>query len=235
MEKINYIKKLFNKDNLLYTITFFINLIIVIVNRIINGFNSILWICDISSIFCTLNIIFTAKHSILGLIFNFIATILISTTNIIQHIWLNAFISIAINAPILFFGIIRWHKNTKNNENNLNILNKKWQIIVWIIFATCSLGFIFVLKSLGGNLYVFDAVYSIGCVLGVILCSYAYIDQFKIFTVANVFGIIMYILLTIQNLNNLPLICTVIIYLIMNIVGYFNWKKIIKTNKNKTK
>lgn len=233
LKKENIFKKLFNKDNIFYTLIFLINIIIIAVNRIINGFDSILWICDISSIFSVLNIIFNAKHTIWGLVFNFVATLFIAATDVIQHIWLNAFICIVINAPMLLFGIIRWRKNAKNNNEskNLNSLSKKWKIIVWSIFAICSVGFIFVLKALGGNLYVFDAVYSIGCVIGVILCSFAYIDQFQIFTVANLFGFTMYIMLTIQNPNNLSLIFTSVIYLIMNIVGYFNWRKIIKSQK----
>ncbi len=235
-EKTNIFKSLFNKNNIFYTIIFLVNIIIIATNQIINGFNSILWICDISSIFSVLNIIFNAKHTIWGLVFNFIATLFIAATDIIQHIWLNAFICAVINAPMLLYGIIRWRKNAKNNNesNNLNSLSKKWQILVWSIFAACSVGFIFVLKALGGNLYVFDAVYSIGCVIGVILCSFAYIDQFKIFVVANFFGIVMYVLLTIQNPNNLSLIFTSIMFLIMNIVGYFNWKKIIKSQNLKT-
>lgn len=236
IKKTNLIKSMFSKNNVFYTIIFLINIIIIAINRAINGFDSILWICDISSIFSVLNIIFNAKHTIWGLVFNFIATLFIAATDIIQHIWLNAFICIVINAPMLLYGIIRWHKNTKaENENkNLNTLSTKWKIIIWSAFALCSVGFTFLLKSLGGNLYVFDAIYSSGCVFGVILCSFAYIDQFKIFTVANVFGLIMYIMLTVQNPNNVSLIFTSVMFLVMNIVGFFNWRKIIKSQKMET-
>lgn len=238
MEKKNFLKLAFSKENLFYTIVFLINIAIVVVNRSIIGFNNLLWICDISSIFSVLNIIFTAKHTIWGLVFNFIATLLIATTDIIQHIWLNAFICIVINAPMLLYGIIRWRKNAKNENasKNLNSLSKKMKIVVWGLFAACSVGFIFLLKALGGNLYIYDAFYSCGCVIGVILCSFAFIDQFPIFTVANVFGLIMYIMLTIQNPNNLTLIFNAIIFLIMDIIGYINWRKIMKTESvNKTK
>ena len=100
-KKENIFKKLFNKDNIFYTLIFLINITIIAVNRIINGFDSILWICDISSIFSVLNIIFNAKHTIWGLVFNFVATLFIAATDVIQHIWLNAFICIVINAPML--------------------------------------------------------------------------------------------------------------------------------------
>ena len=232
---MNFIKSLFKKDNLLYSVIFLASITLTIINRAINGFDGILWICDFSAIFSVLNVIFNAKHTIWGLIFNFVGTVFIAVTDIIQHVWLNAFICIVINAPMLLYGIFRWRKNSKNNNEskNLNSLSKKWQIIVWSIFAIVPIGFIFVLKALGGNLYVFDAYYSIGSVIGVILCSFAFIDQFKVFIVANLFGLVMYILLTIQNLNNLSLIFTAVIFLIMNIVGYFNWRKIIK-NKNES-
>ena len=227
MESKKCFKSIFSKNNIFYTIIFIIALLVIIANRIINGFHKVLWICDIASICGILNVIFAAKHKIYTLYFNLLSTILLAVTNIYQHVWLNAFICIAINSPMLAVGIFRWKKNDKKN-GNLNELSKKSQIISWSIYALVSVIFIFILKAIGGNVYVFDAIYSAGCVFGVIFSSYAYIDQFKFFTFANLFGVAMYIILTIQNINNLPLLFTNIIYTIIEIIGYINWRKLQK-------
>lgn len=236
MKVKNFLKSLFSKDNLLYLIIFIIDITIIIVNRAINGFHNILWICDIASILGVLNTIYAAKHSVKALIFNFFSTLILIVTNIYQHIWLNTFTCTFICAPSLLLGIIRWKKNEKNNnDNNLNQLSKKWSSLTWGLYIVISVVFIFILKAINGNLYIFDAIYSAGCVFGVVLSSYAYIDQFLFFIFANIFGVTMYALLTIQNINNLPLLFSAINYLVMDIIGYINWKKLKKLDKAENK
>jgi len=222
------LKLLFSKENIFYTLIFLINLCIIIVNRFINGFHKILWLCDFSSIFGITNAIFAAKHKIQSLIFNLLSTLILIITNTYQHIWLNAFTCLFICTPVLILGIIKWRKNEEKGNQNLNTLSKKTNIIAWSSYILVSILFIFILKALNGNLYILDAFYSAGCVFGVILSSFAYINQFEFFIFANIFGIIMYVLLTIQNINNLPIAFMTIIYLILNIVSYINWRKLRK-------
>lgn len=220
----------------MYIILFTLDLLLIIVNRCINGFSNILWISDFSSFFGILNVIFTAKHTVWGLIFNLISTCFISVTSIIQHLWLNAISCIAINIPSLLFGIIKWRKNEKSgNASNLNKLSNKSRAIAFILFVIISTTMLFVMKHFNGNLYYLDSFYSISLIYGVVLCSFAYIDQFKYFIFSNVLGIAMYVVLTIQNINNLPVLFTTAIYLIVNISGYLNWIKLQKQselNKN---
>lgn len=236
-QKLNF--KNLIKENLIYIIIFILDLILICVNRAINGFGNILWVSDLSSFFGILNVIFTAKHTIFGLIFNLISTIFISVTSIYQKLWLNAVCCIFISVPSLLIGIIKWHKNEKSgNGQNLNTLSKKSRIFAFVSFIIVSIIALLILKYFNGNLYYLDAFYSISCVYGILLCSFAFIDQFKYFITSNVIGIVMYTILTIQNINNLPFLFTTIIYLIVNIMGYINWikiKKNIENNKRESK
>ena len=218
----------------LYIIMGMVLLGVIITNRVLNGFGDILWLSDMVSILSFAYVIFAARHSWFGLLFNFLATCVLIAVDLIQHVWLNAAICIFISVPFLIFGMIRWSKNKKsgNDDKNLNKLSTKMQIIVWILYAVLCVPFAFLLKALNGNLYVFDAIYSLGCVVGLILFSFAYIDQFFVFIVANIFGLVMYILLTIQNTNNLSLIIIVFIYIIGNIIGFINWRKLLKKDKD---
>lgn len=227
------IKSLFSKQNIIYTICFVIGLGVVIVNRCLNGFNDILWIIDVSTIFSLLYVVFIANKNMLGILFNLIATIILVFTNFYQHIWFNFALCLFVNAPSLFLGFINWLKSKKNTEinneeetktENKN-LNKKQTSIMYLCYLLCSIIGIVILYFLNGNLFYLDAFYSVGCAFGVILCSKQYIDQFLMFFVANCFGVAMYILLTIQNVNNLPMIFLVLIFIVVNTLGYFNWKK----------
>ena len=231
--------KKFFKENLLYIIVFILDIALIIVNRVNAGTSEFWWCFDLSSLFGILNVVFTAKHTIFGLIFNLITTIFISVTSIYQKLWLNAVCCVLISAPSLLIGIIKWHKNEKTgSSNNLNTLSTKNRIIAFVSFLVVSIASLFILKAIHGNLYYLDAFYSISCVYGVFLCSFAYIDQFKYFITSNILGIVMYTILTIQNINNLPFLFTTTIYLIVNITGCLNWlkiKKSIETKNNQDK
>ena len=74
---INFIKKCFLKENLFYTIIFLVSLTVIIINRTLTGFGSILWLADIGSICGILYTINMAKHNVFGFIFNIISTIAI--------------------------------------------------------------------------------------------------------------------------------------------------------------
>lgn len=235
MQKTHCLKSLFSKENIGYVIFAIIHLSILAANRIIVGFDNILWISDIASVFSLLYIIFNVKHMVIGLVFNVIASAILVVTGIIQHIWLNAAICLFISIPFVSIGIISWIKNKDDDSKTLKKLNKKQVIDAYCFFIILCVIFTVLLKLLGGNLYYLDAIYSMASVLGIILCSRTYIDQFPMFMVGNVAGLVMYIILTIQNINNLPLVLTIVMFQVGNIMGLLNWRKLMKQKNLITK
>ena len=232
---MNYLRKIFSKDEILYTIFLFVSIIVIVTNRIFSGFSNILWIIDIASLCCVLNIIFIAKHNGIFFIFNIISTSILCFTSIYQHLWFNALVCGVFNLPFTIFGLVKWIKNEKKNKNtitNLNSFSKKGKILLCIISMVVIGLFTFILYKLNGNLFYFDAIFSGLCAVGVCLNAFAYIEQFTSFIVADFFGIILYIFLTIQNVNNLSMIFTYFIMLVLNIVGLVKWNKLFK-QKNK--
>lgn len=225
-----YIKKQFSKNNLFYTITFLLCLIVIILNRVFIGFSNILWIADIGTICGVLNVVNTAKHNIWGLIFNFISSGFIVVTSIIQHLWLTAIITLFISMPSLFIGIINWHKNQKNNreDNNLKTLNKKSLWIITGSLIALNILFTIILYFLKGNLFYLDSIVSSCCLIGIILSSKMYIEQFYFFIIGNFAGVVMYLILLTQNANNLPYVFLFLVDFVVVIVGLINWKKLKK-------
>ena len=225
MEKF---KSLFSKNNIFYTLAATLTLIIVVTNRAINGFSSILWINDFGTIFFILYAIFAAKHKRIYYIFNILSCCFVGASAIIQHLWLNAVMSLLISVPAMTYGFLRWGKNEKQNKDcdNIKTLSKKHLIMtVCLYFCTAAI-FAVILWLLGGNLFWLDAIYSAACVVGIILCSMAYIDQFYFFIFANSMGVILYLLLTLQNINNLTFILTMLIMVATSTMGLVNWRKI---------
>lgn len=232
---IGFLKKCFSKQNVFYTITFVISMAIIITNRVLMGFASILWIADLGSIFGILYVIFMAKHSVFGFVFNILATLVISITSFIQQVWLNAFVCVVISLPNLVFGLVMWIKNKKQNneQQNLKVMAKKGFCIWWGITLGVAAIFTVVLWLINSNLFYIDGAFSAMCVVGVILSSRMYIQQYHFFIPANILGVALYVCLTLQSLNNLPYVITNIIYTIVSIMGLLNWKKLNQTLKDK--
>ncbi len=185
---------------------------------------------DFAIFFSMIYIIFNSKNSVFSLFFNLISTVFVAITSFYQSLWLNAFICTFINIPMLSVGIFSWTKKIEKQPNKvrINVLSKKNFTLVIFGYLVISVIMLFILRELGGNLYYLDSFYSAGTLIGTILCSYAFIDQFKIFIVSNVLGIILYSILCKDTMNNIPLLLMQILYLIGNIISYINWIKILK-------
>lgn len=229
----NFFKSCFTKQNLFYTIIFLISMCVIITNRALTGFESILWIADIGSVCGILYTIFMAKHSVLGFVFNIFSTAVMIVTGLIQHIWLNSAVCILISIPNMIYGLIKWikNKNRGNEDANLKTMKKSHQAVWWIVTLIASGVFTVILYFLGGNLFYLDSCFSATCMVGVILSSRMYLEQYYFFIPANILGVIMYTILSIQNINNLPYVITNVIFTIVSFMGLFNW---IKLNKQKT-
>ena len=228
--KSNFILAQFNKENLFYTITFLVCIVVLTINRAVIGFSNILWIADIGTICGILNVINTAKHNVWGLVFNFISSSFIVATAAIQHLWLTVVITTLISLPMLLIGIINWRKNEKNNqsEKNLKTMSKK---TLWLItggLIVVDVIFTVILYYLHGNLFYLDSIVSSCCLIAIILSSKMYLEQFYFFIVGNFAGIIMYFILMLQNTNNLPYVFLFVVDFIVVIVGLINWKHLNK-------
>ena len=131
---------------------------------------------------------------------------------------------------MFILGIFNWKKKLAKQSSKIRInkLSKRNLTFVFLGYAAVSVAFLFILKALNGNLFYLDAIYSAGSVIGVILCSYAFIDQFYIFYVADVAGIAMYTILCTQNINNLPLLFMNVMFLFGTLIGNINWIRLQK-------
>ena len=83
-----------------------------------------------------------------------------------------------------------------------------------------------ILYLLNGTYFYLDAVISACCLIGIILTSYTYLEQFYFFAFSNIVAVVMFSLLSAKNINNLSYIVLYILDFIVNISGMINWKKL---------
>ena len=226
--------KAFSKDNLFYTLIAIISFAIIITNRVIVGFHPVLWLCDVASVFSILYTINMAKHNVFGFIFNIIATATMVVTSFYQHIWLNATVCLCVNLPSMIIGLVNWIKNEKKGKEEDNLKSMSGKTLALFVLATLAFSsvFTYILYLLDGTLFYIDGIFSALCMVGVILASKMYIEQYYFFIPANILGIVLYVILCFKDMSNLPYVVTNIIFTIVSILGYLNWRKLKKEQDN---
>ena len=139
------IKSIFYRENLKYTILFIISFLIIVTNRAINGFDSIVWLTDFASIFAILGAIFLAKHSILGAIFYGLSTMFTIPVSLVQSVWFNTIINILIVLPSWIITIHNWRKSNKSNNTFIQSLTKRQTTTTILFIIPLIILFIFIL------------------------------------------------------------------------------------------
>lgn len=124
--------------------------------------------------------------------------------------------------PMLIYG---YFKVSKEKEFKTNRLDNNVRTYITGVFVTLVIGISIILKIFGGSLVILDSISTIGGFLAVFLLSNRYIEQWPVFILVNIAGVITWTILTIENMLNLPMLLTWIIYTINSIYGQITWIK----------
>jgi len=137
-------------------------------------------------------------------------------------------------APIQIVGLVLWLKNINNDKKiqqkdkvDVKILSKKQILIGVPVYLVCWLSFTFILNLITTqNLAVLDGLTSSMCILGTLLLTLRYVENWLVYIIANVLGLILWIVTSFAgNLDGLSIASTFLAYLIVSVIGYLRWRK----------
>ncbi len=148
-------------------------------------------------------------------------------------------VNFAYFVPMQIIGIILWLKNYKKNpshQTNVTVkrLNLKSYYLFVPILIMCYIG-IYLLLSLidGQRLPYLDAFISVMSIVGTLLLTLRYVENWYAYIIVNVASSILWLMLTIQGNANAPYILILnITYTLYSIIGLVKWLKYSKNNKN---
>ena len=138
--------------------------------------------------------------------------------------------NMAINIFYIFICIIGfylWGKHRNKDKNVIALRLSPWQIVfvaITLIVATVSLNT--VLEYFGGHFTVLDSTSTILIILASILGVLRYREQWLIWFIADTLTLIMWL-----NTSNPAAIIMRAFLIIGSIYGYFNWRKLLKKQK----
>lgn len=134
--------------------------------------------------------------------------------------------------PFQIASFILWNKNkTKNNEVKVRKLNVKLGIIVVISSIALWIGTYFIYKYLGTKSLILDnTLFVLGLVV-TLLQMFRFIESSFLSPISTCINIIMWILLSVDNIANITYVIYMIFALICQIRSLINWIALYRTQK----
>ena len=132
--------------------------------------------------------------------------------------------------PVQIIGLISWLKNKNQECVNTRALSKKQNIILFCLIIFCSFGFGYLLSLIKTqNLAFLDSTSQILNISANLLLMLRYKESWQVWVFGGTIDLIIWINCFI-NKGDYSFIMLIIacVYFVMNIYGYFNWKKIEK-------
>lgn len=127
--------------------------------------------------------------------------------------------------PMLIYGLYKWNKASKNEDSGIKYVDTKTKIAVSILTFMIIIIYSIVLKNFNGNYVVLDSITSVLGYLGIFLLSNKYNEQWLVWIISNFANVILWTLLTITSINNLPLLIMWLVYLINSFYGFYSWNQ----------
>lgn len=189
------------------------------------------------SLIGVISVLTVAKGLVIAPMINIVYNIIYAILSITQQYYGEAIIYIFLMIPISVMSIVEWLKNKSKDDENVVEINKIHGIeYMWLSVVTliATIGFYFLLKFLNTNELVISTISLISSLVASYLmlrrCSY-----YALGFMAN--DIILIILWGLVVKNNsiayLPTVITFVVFLINDIYGFINWKKIEKKQEIK--
>lgn len=135
---------------------------------------------------------------------------------------------LGMSAPIAAVALVSWLKNPfKGNKAQVTIdsLGKKDVIVMFIITAVVTAGFYFILDALGTANMIPSTISVTTSFLAVYL-TYKRSEYYALAYAANdVVLIVLWIMATIRDISYLSVIICFAVFLVNDIYGFINWKR----------
>lgn len=187
----------------------------------------------IYALFSFTSTILMGKGKYMAFVFGLIATLLYSILSFKNSLWGSLFLSLFFYVPIESMSLYNWFKNTNSNTKSIYKLElKKQSFILYMIFAiilSIALSYILFLKH--DRLPIIDGFITIFSILASILTLKRVIEQWIVWTIANILTFSMWMILVFQGSSSISVVVLWGIYVILGIKFYFDWKKEINSNR----
>jgi nicotinamide mononucleotide transporter len=188
---------------------------------------------DIAAICGIIYVILIAKQNKIAYLFGIVNALAYGFILYKDQIYGGAVYNIVYSFPMFIYGFFYWKKKEKAEDLGIKNLHTKTRIVLGSIFTITILIMAAILNILGGKLVIIDSIITISGYVAIYLTVNKYMEQWFLWIMSNLAGVIMWGIFTCGDINKIELLVMWTIYLLNSIYGYFNWNKINANLKRK--
>ncbi len=171
-------------------------------------------------------VILTAKVNKYGFLFGIVNILLYGSILFNEKIYAGAIYNVVYAFPMLIYGYVKYVKDEQRKKldiKSIDFKNKFWQIFILVIVIIMSS---YILSLFESKLGIIDSITTILGIVGIYLLSNRYKEQWIVWIIVNLMNTVMWIILTIENIEKLPILIMWAVYLVNSVYGMFYWRKL---------
>ena len=170
------------------------------------------------------------KGKYYAFILGIFASILYSLLSFKNMLWGSFFLSLFFYVPIESMSLYEWFKNTNSKTKSVKKLKLKRKTFILYMLAAFILSVILscILFLKHDKSPILDGFITIFSMVASILTLKHVLEQWIVWTVANILTFSMWVILIMQGSKSIPVAILWGIYVVLGIKFYFEWKKEVK-------
>lgn len=184
----------------------------------------------IASLIGVTALIFVAKGYVFGQILTVIFSVFYGIISVVFGYYGEMITYLFMTAPMAVMAVVSWIKHPYENSKEVEIshLTKKNVIMMIILSLTVTAAFFFILKALDTANLFFSTISVTTSFIAVFL-TYLRSPYYALGYAANdIVLIILWSLAALSDISYIPMILCFVMFLLNDIYGFFNWRKMRK-------
>jgi len=201
------------------------SIIVIIVSFAISGGDDILTI--IASLIGVTALIFVAKGYVIGQVLTVVFAVFYGIISYFFRYYGEMITYLCMTAPIAVMAVISWIKNPYEGTKEVKVshVTKKQVLVMTTLAIVTTIIFYFILKAMNNANLLFSTI----SITTSFLASYLTFLRSPYYAVAysanDVVLIVLWTMATLEDKSYLPMILCFIMFLINDMYGFFNWRR----------
>ena len=210
---------------------------LLIVSTIITISMSIVWkdsfIGIISAVAGIISVILCAKGKSSNYLFGLLYTVTFIYIAYQNKFYGQVMVNTLYYVPMNILGYIMWNKSKDNSDDDIETvsMSQKGIIITAIVAVVSTLLYSLILNKLSGNLTIMDSAVTILSIIALYLQTKRYTETWIMWFLYNVASCSLWVIAVVSGTStSITMLIMNVTYLVNSIYGFYNWKKLEKTN-----
>ncbi len=192
------------------------------------------WLSAIASLIGVTALIFVAKGYVLGQVLTVVFAVFYGIVSFSFHYYGEVLTYLGMTAPIALAAVVSWVRHPYAGTKEVAVRRLTKAPIYWLLLSASAVTvvFFFLLRAIG-TAYLLPSTVSVttsflACALTVLRSPYYAIG----YAANDIVLIILWLLATIEEIAYLPMVLCFVLFLVNDIYGFINWRRMQKRQES---